>query len=58
MILNDYTKKIIRRLAVVFALAGAGYVVAGVYAQSGIFLFAGAMMLLAAHTGYGIGKSK
>ena len=58
MELNDYTKKIIRRLAIVFAGIGIVCLIIGIYLYDFASLFASFLALLMAHTSYRVGKSR
>lgn len=58
MYLNDYTKKIIRRLAIAFGIAGLVSLVGGAYAYEIPFIVIGIGLLLSAQMGYEIGSSE
>ena len=58
MKLGDYTKKIVKRLAIAFAVAGVLFLVVGGYLYHPVFILGGIAFLVGAYYGFEIGNSR
>lgn len=56
--INDYTKKIIKRLAIGSAVVGVIFLAVGIYIDHPIFILNGIAFLVMAYTGYGVANSR